>query len=500
MERGGVIEAIEANVSQRIDSFGPDVPTVETETVKPGLQLQISERRLLMMAGDSAAIVLSVLLSLAIWSLVGRIPFGLDFITQQAFWFFALLILWFFLAGANDFYNLRLTAHLRTSVPRLLRIEAQLVVIYIVIFFVVSRDALPRLFVLYHAAISFVLIFTWRAWRVYLFVWTNFRRRALIIGTGWTAETIRQAIADDANDDYEVVGFIDSTERAGSQALTIGQVLGTGSDLPAIARRHKIAEVILAHGSEIPGDVFQGIMTCYERGIAVVPMPILYEQITGRVPIEHLGKDHWAILLPIEGRSAFNIYPSIKRLIDIVLALIGLLLFIAILPLLALLMKLDSPGPIFYSQERVGRGGRIFKVIKLRSMIPDAEKGSGPQWAAKDDPRVTRLGRILRKTRLDEVPQVINVLRGEMSVIGPRPERPMFVDQLASEIPFYRTRLAVNPGLTGWAQVSYKYGNTTHDALVKLQYDLYYIRHQSLTLDLLIALRTLVTILAFKGT
>jgi lipopolysaccharide/colanic/teichoic acid biosynthesis glycosyltransferase len=170
------------------------------------------------------------------------------------------------------------------------------------------------------------------------------------------------------------------------------------------------------------------------------------------------------------------------------------------LPPLALLIRLDSRGGVFYRQERLGRGGKPFQIVKLRTMVQDAEKMSGPQWAREDDPRITRVGRFLRKTRLDEVPQLWNVLRGEMSIVGPRPERSVFVEQLTKKIPFYRTRLLVAPGLTGWAQICYKYGNTEEDALIKLQYDLYYIRHQSLALDLLIMLRTLGKMLTFSGT
>jgi lipopolysaccharide/colanic/teichoic acid biosynthesis glycosyltransferase len=242
-------------------------------------------------------------------------------------------------------------------------------------------------------------------------------------------------------------------------------------------------------------------MTCYEQGITIVPMPILYEQITGRVPIEHVGMAHWAVVLPLQGRTlSFNLYLLSKRALDVVLALFGLTVFAVLLIPLAILMQLDSRGPIFYRQERVGRGGRLFKVIKLRSMIPDAEKHTGPKWATSDDPRVTRMGRIFRKTRLDEVPQLVNVLRGEMSVVGPRPERPVFVDELTQKIPFYRTRLVVTPGLTGWAQVRYHYGSTVEDALIKLQYDLYYIRHRSLMLDVLIMLRTVGQVLSLGGT
>jgi exopolysaccharide biosynthesis polyprenyl glycosylphosphotransferase len=184
---------------------------------------------------------------------------------------------------------------------------------------------------------------------------------------------------------------------------------------------------------------------------------------------------------------------------DVTLAILGSVLFALLLPIIALAIYLDSPGPIFFRQERIGRGGRVFKILKLRTMVPDAEKLTGPKWASADDPRITRVGRLLRRTRLDEAPQLINVLRGEMSLVGPRPERPYFVEQLSESIPFYRTRHIVKPGVTGWAQVKYHYGDSVEDALVKLQYDLYYIRHQSLVLDVLIILRTARKILGFAG-
>ena len=464
-----------------------------------GLQLQISERRLLMMAGDAVMIVLAVFVSLRIWAFVAHVGFNVDFILPQLYWFAVLVPLWFALASANDFYNLRLTARFNTSLARLLQIELQLIFIYLIIFFFSERDALPRLFILYHAVISFVLILLWRTWRPFLIGWSRFRRRALIIGTGWAAETMLQTITTEAGDAYEVVGLI-SNEPNSENTVGGKPILGTGSDLSTLVKRYQIAELIMAQGSELPSTLFQGIMDCYEQEITIVPMPLLYEQITGRVPIEHVGQQHWTVVLPLEGHSVFSLYPALKRLIDIVLAVFGLVCFAIILPPLALIMMLDCPGPLFYRQERVGRGGRLFQIIKLRSMIPNAERNTGPQWAQKGDTRVTRVGRILRKTRLDEFPQLVNVLFGDMSLIGPRPERPMFVDQLTAQIPFYRTRLAAKPGLTGWAQVRYHYGNTTEDALVKLQYDLYYIRHQSLALDMLILLRTLGKMLTFQGT
>jgi exopolysaccharide biosynthesis polyprenyl glycosylphosphotransferase len=451
------------------------------------------------MIGDLGMSVIAITIALRVWAEVANLPFDLNFIVPRAFWYLVLPLLWLVLASANDFYDLRASSRIVTSFTRMIAINIQIIVVYLLIFFFGERDELPRLFILYYAVLSFILIGLWRAWRPFLVGWSG-RRRALVIGTGWAAETILKTIANEAPNEYQIVGCIGDSSTT---APMVGgrPVLGTGTELPNIVREREIAELILAFGSDLPSDVFQGIMACYEIGITMIPMPLLYEQITGRVPIEHIGAQQWTIVLPIEGRTvAFTVYLSAKRAFDILFAMIGLLCFAIALPIIALVMTIDSPGPIFYQQERVGRGGRSFKVIKLRSMIPDAERQTGAKWATADDPRITRVGRILRKTRLDEVPQLVNVLRGEMSVVGPRPERPIFVEKLTQQIPFYRTRLVVNPGLTGWAQVRYKYGNTTEDALVKLQYDLYYIRHQSLTLDLLIMLRTVGKVLAFQGT
>jgi exopolysaccharide biosynthesis polyprenyl glycosylphosphotransferase len=184
---------------------------------------------------------------------------------------------------------------------------------------------------------------------------------------------------------------------------------------------------------------------------------------------------------------------------DVLLAVLGLVLTLPLFPLIALLIKRDSPGPVFYRQERLGKGGRIFRLIKFRSMRCDAESTTGPVWAGEHDPRVTRVGRVLRRARLDEVPQLINVLRGEMSVVGPRPERPAFVSQLQEKVPFYIHRLAMKPGVTGWAQVKYRYGSSVEDALEKLQYDLYYIKNLSVFLDLLILLQTVQIVLLGRG-
>ncbi|MCS6871217.1 MAG: sugar transferase [Anaerolineae bacterium] len=465
-------------------------------------QLRLSERRFLLLVGDTVACLLATLVAMVAWSLTAPEPFDLDFVARRAHWFIIMPLLWLIVARLNGFNNLRLAYQNAAMFARLLFISVQVVIIYLFIFFLVVPSGLdlPRLFTLYYAVAAFSLVGMWRVSRPRLFSWSQQPRRAVLIGNGKAAAALAQTIAQEAPNDYEIIGYVPSELSSDSRLLNLRQ-LSLSDDLTQVVRQHNVSELILAHNGMLSAELFQAVMACYEQGIAITPMPLLYEQITGRVPIEHVGQFDWQLVLPLDGDTlSFRLYLAIKRLIDVTLALIGLACFAVILPPLALLIRLDSRGPIFYRQERLGRGGKPFQIVKLRSMVQDAEKLSGPQWARKDDPRVTRVGRWLRKTRLDEVPQLWNVLRGEMSIVGPRPERPVFIEQLTQKIPFYRTRLLVAPGLTGWAQICYKYGNTEEDALVKLQYDLYYIRHQSIALDLLIMLRTLGKMLSLSGT
>jgi lipopolysaccharide/colanic/teichoic acid biosynthesis glycosyltransferase len=216
------------------------------------------------------------------------------------------------------------------------------------------------------------------------------------------------------------------------------------------------------------------------------------------VPIEHIG-DNWNVALPLDSAEASGFYPLMKRALDVIGALIGLAVFLPLLPFIALAIKLDSPGPVFLWQTRVGKGGKPFRLLKLRTMVVNAEPNGQPVRAQKNDPRITRVGRWLRKTRLDEMPQLFNVLKGEMSAVGPRPERPEHLEELERAIPFHRLRNSVKPGMAGWAAANYEYVDSIEDARIRLQYDLYYIKHQSLWLDLQVLWRMLGQIFALKG-
>lgn len=457
-------------------------------------QLQLSERRLLMMFGDALMILLSVLIALLIWAYVGKIAFDSSFIFPNSIWFFVFLSLWFLLANANGYYEFVVAADRSVSLQRLSLITLQIIIIYMVVFFFSARDALPRLFVLYFGIAAFVLLLLWRVLNPALIGWASTPRRVLVLGTGWAAETIIETLKNHAANAYTIVGVI--SEKQETKTIAGMPILGSGEDLLAIIEREAVSEIIVT-SLELQGEIFQAVMDAYEMGIVISPMPLLYERLMERVPVEHVG-NNWALVLPLNS-SAFHPYPFLKRLLDILIACIGLSLFSLLLPFIALFIYLDSKGSIFYSQDRVGMNGRHFTIYKLRSMKTDAEAETGAVFAQANDSRITRVGKFLRKTRLDEVPQLWNVLKGEMSMIGPRPERPEHVSRLQEKIPFYRSRHIIPPGLTGWAQVRYHYGANDEDALIKLQYDLYYIRHQSLLLDFGILLRTVGKVLRMSG-
>jgi exopolysaccharide biosynthesis polyprenyl glycosylphosphotransferase len=320
------------------------------------------------------------------------------------------------------------------------------------------------------------------------------RRKTLLVGASRTAERLLQEIAQRAELKYNVVGIVDRQPTAATFASV--PVLGNYDDIPSLVKQHTIEEVIITKTQDAREDILRVITVCNGMVSNVKVIPEDFDALSGFKTEE------------IIGHPLIRLYPTnmkrwqwmVKRLIDILVSLVVLIPFMPLWVGIAILILVDSPGSVFFIQERVGKNGKIFKLIKFRSMIADAEKETGPVWAAPDDKRITRLGRILRRLRLDEVPQFINVLKGEMSLVGPRPERPFFVQQLEKEVKFYNRRLVVRPGITGWAQVKHRYDTSLDDVKEKIKYDLYYLENMSLTLDLKIILRTILVALSGKGT
>ncbi|RAQ95001.1 exopolysaccharide biosynthesis polyprenyl glycosylphosphotransferase [Thermogemmatispora tikiterensis] len=328
-----------------------------------------------------------------------------------------------------------------------------------------------------------------------------FRRQGVIVGLNTIGEAIaRELQAAPRRSTIDIVGYITEEENPLAQAEPERQlplpILGGRATLQRLIEQQAIDVLIMATEYQENPALVQDAITGTHLGISLVPALCVYENVSGKIPVEQIG-GQWYIALP--GANLSPLYLCWRKALDFTFGLLGLLVLILLLPPLALLIRLDSPGPLFHCQERLGKNGRKFKMYKFRSMHVDAEPEGKAMWASHNDARVTRVGRFLRATHLDELPQVLNILRGEMSLIGPRPEREEFVTVLEKTIPFYRCRLSVPPGLTGWAQVKYHYTFTSQQALEKLQYDLYYIKHQSYILDILILLRTIIEVIKLRG-
>jgi exopolysaccharide biosynthesis polyprenyl glycosylphosphotransferase len=320
------------------------------------------------------------------------------------------------------------------------------------------------------------------------------RRNTIVVGTSKIAGSLIDEIEGRPGLKYTLVGVID---RTNAQPEFHGYpILGSHDDIPAVVKKHSVEEVLIATTYDSREEILDIVARCNGMVPAVKVASETLEVLSGFKTEE------------IIGHPLIRLYPTnlktwqriVKRLVDIIVSLIVLFPLMPVWVLVAVCIVIDSPGPVFFTQERVGKKGRIFKLYKFRSMIPDAEKDTGPVWATRDDKRTTRVGRVIRKLRLDEVPQFINVFKGEMSLVGPRPERPFFVEQLKGEVRYYTRRLLVRPGITGWAQVKHRYDTSLEDVKEKIRYDLFYLENMSLTLDLKILLRTIIVALSGKGT
>ena len=324
----------------------------------------------------------------------------------------------------------------------------------------------------------------------------NVSRRTLILGTGTEAAAVEQSIGQ-LGTTVRVLGFFPAKKAETAHVVAGNRILGGGTDLVDAVRRHNVEEIIVAvrerRGGVLP---LRELLDCKLLGVRVLDLSSYYERAVGQLRLDSL---HASWLIFGDGFRQGLVRAFVKRVFDIAAASVLLVLAAPVILLTAAVIIAESGFPILYRQERVGQGGRLFNVIKFRSMRRDAELDGKPRWAQKNDDRVTRTGRIIRKLRIDELPQLINVLRGDMSLVGPRPERPYFVDQLAREIPYYAVRHSVKPGVTGWAQVRYHYSASLDDAVQKLQYDLFYVKNHTLFLDVVILFETVGVVLTGAG-
>lgn len=442
----------------------------------------IPKKKIVLLCGDiliiAAAIYLAPLLRL------GTIPdpwcvFDLSNLVPT---FVYVLIIYLF-----DLYDVRIPVD-KTNLA--LRLALAIFVISIInasMFYLFHLRPYSTWILFISSLMTLIFLVLWRLAFFYLASATAKPIRMLILGAGKAGRELYRLLRTKLQ--YDVIGFIDDDAAKQHTQVDGLPVLGRSHELMDIISKQNIREIVVSVSGEIRPDVFPKLVEAKFRGVAVYEMPTIYEKVARKIPVLHTSH-MWMGYADVYGvtNSAYNL--KAKIILDKLLAVVGLMLASPVMALTAVLIRLESCGPALYRQERVGLDEKPFILFKFRSMCADAEC-DGAVWAQKEDTRVTRIGRIIRKTRIDELPQLWNVLIGDMSFVGPRPERPVFVEFLKKDVPYYMLRHSVRPGITGWAQVNYPYGACVADALEKLQYDLYYIKNKSFLLDSHIALRTL---------
>lgn len=479
------------------------------------LRLRPNENRTILFLGDVLMAVISMFVALETWRRYNMYVAVLDLMAdgfsqrraeilaqirtniEVPFWFYLLPILWMILLV--ELYEPHIAGSgrktsLGVAIAALLGLAGYSVV------FMVRQDpsGLPRVGVGAFLLFASLLTLAWRMIFIRIYKRTGQLRRILLVGAGKAGQTLAELYQTLGTRSFSIIGFIDDdVQKAGKRFHNL-PVLGTSEQLLELIDIYRISDLVVAINGEIQGSTFQTILDVQEKGVNVTRMPILYEEMTSRVPIHHLESD-WIIRSFVDGLSVSGFYDLFKRLMDIFGGIVGLLILLVATPFLAVAIYFDSGLPIFYSQPRLGRGRSVFTIYKFRSMRKNTDSYGDVRRTMENDPRITRVGGFLRKTRLDELPQFWNVLRGDMSLVGPRAEVPELVDEYQKQVPFYRARLLVKPGLTGWAQINYGYVASVTETSIKLEYDLYYIKHRTLSMDFQIILRTIGTVLRRTG-
>jgi len=395
-----------------------------------------------------------------------------------------------------DLYDFIVMHDRRELVLRLLQALGLAWIALAITFYAFPGLMLGRGIFLIALPVALGLMVSWRVSIHWLLGHPDFGERILIVGSGSLAVEVAREMLDRPDAGYRIAGFVGTDAQLLGKSLINPRVIGLTSELDEVVRRENIDRIVVAMGErrgQLPtNELLQLSLT---GKVNIEEGASFYERVTGRVSLNMI-RPSW-LIFSSRGRQA-RIAGIARNIVHRIVAMMGGLISLPFAIVTAILIKVDSTGPILYKQERVGKNGQPFTLMKFRSMRTDAEK-AGPVWASQDDDRTTRVGKVIRKLRIDEIPQFWNIFRGEMDFVGPRPERQHFVSQLAQEIPYYEQRHLIAPGLTGWAQIKYPYGASIEDARQKLQYDLYYIKNQSLVLDAIILFETIKIILFGRG-
>jgi exopolysaccharide biosynthesis polyprenyl glycosylphosphotransferase len=456
------------------------------------IHFEMSERKILLR-------IIDVIVVLGALDIVGMV-FNFDyFVIHDQRWTssIVLAIYLLFFATVFELYNLHRASRITSTLRSAITTGSVTSLVYLLTPFLTPVLPENRIQILYFYLSVTLSLLLWRAIYIKFFASSRFNKKIILIADASDASMIAQSLQD-ADPNYKILGFINTGPSVEpGHFIKIKQF--TINYAQSLFDSRSITEVVVASNESegITSNLYRWLIELVENGHSVREYTQVYEEMTDRVPVQYVGKDFYKYF-PFARNNQNRLYLVYHRVFDLVTSILGLLVCLFIIPFVVIGNLLGNRGSLFYSQERVGANRKIFKIIKFRTMVKDAEK-SGAQFAVVNDVRITKFGKLLRASRIDEFPQFWNILKGEMSVIGPRPEREFFVEQLSEKIPFYETRHVVKPGLTGWAQVKTKYGVTDEDHLRKLQYDLYYIKKRSVFLDIRIVIKTLSTVIFFKG-
>ena len=451
-------------------------------------------RNLLFFLMESVLIVLSILM--AVW-----LRFGNDFspITDYEMAIPKVLLiaavcqlsLYYF-----DLYDFRITNSYIELGIRLLQSLGSSSIALAVLYYLFPSLIIGRGIFLITLTILTVFIVSWRMLYNWILKTRSFTERVLILGSGELAGDIARAILEKKDSGFFVVGFLENDTQLIGVSIVNPKVIGTYGQLPEIVEKEEVDRIVVAIQQRRGQMPVKELLECRLKRIKIEEGSSFYERLTGKIAVQSIYPS-WLIFSG--GFKRLIISNTVKRCFEIIISVMVLILILPVILITAFLIKIDSRGPIFFTQKRAGKDGKEYKLIKFRSMREDAEANTGPVWAQVNDNRITRVGSVIRKARIDEIPQIFNVLKGDMSIVGPRPERPFFVKKLEKKIPYYSQRLCVKPGVTGWAQVKCDYGASVEDSIKKLQYDMYYIKNMSVCLDLLIIFETIKVVLFGKG-
>lgn len=457
---------------------------------KKQIHFEISERKVLLRIVDVAFVLT------ALYFIGKQFEFSYFYFSINNFYWTIVLGLYIsFFGTVFEMYNLQVASNQYQMVKSVVLTTSFTVLFYLLT--PLFTPVLPenRLQILFFYIAVFLALLIWRFFYLKFLASDRFVKKVVFVCDSKSLDALVVDLVK-VNPHYEVIGFVASHFEEENSSTYYKIPFDTFEDY---IMEHSVSEIVIGfkRDEEISIGLYEKILNLLESGITIREYDNVYESSTNRLPVTYLSKDFYKYF-PFSRSNQNRFYMLVIRFFEVLFSLVGLAFGLVLFPLLIFLNLIWNKGPLFYTQIRVGRNNKEFKIYKLRTMIVNAEK-DGAVFASSNDIRITPFGRFLRKSRLDEFPQFINVLKGEMAIIGPRPERPVFVAQIARNLPFYQTRHVIRPGLTGWAQVNHSYTDSIDDALIKLQYDLFYIKHRSIFLDINIIIKTIGTVLFFKG-